>query len=424
MRVLSTRTVAVIAGVALVVVGILTTYMFLELGKSNDLLADTRATLTETTTALNDTSATLQETSSTLDTQIANNNDLAQANAAFADANSVLTGNLNDALGAIDEWQVAFADKEKDLEEANADLAQTKTELASTAMRLTESRNSLGALTSEHRRLQDTYGSLLATEATLRRNYNSLAEQYGDVEALQDQAKVLREEIAELEVMRRPLILSTERGTFACTGSMEPKITCLDEATWIDNPRPGEIVIGAVISFSPGCGDNGEKPGYIAHRVIDIKVENEVYSYWPKGDASDEPDNCWVPFANVRAYIVEIHKDARPENAELRDSVKDARAKVDEAWVEYHAAEEAYFAIIERYCGVGVNPRDCELPSPQYEIAISAHGDLEYALEVLEGRNEHYGCWLESAATAIYREGGESPLYKLCVPYIPPLRFN
>ena len=100
MRIVSTRTVAVVAGIALVVVGILSTYLFLELGKSNDLLADARGILTETTTSLNDTRATLQETSSALGTQIANNNDLAQANAAFVDANAVLTGNLNDALSA------------------------------------------------------------------------------------------------------------------------------------------------------------------------------------------------------------------------------------------------------------------------------------------------------------------------------------
>ena len=400
-------------------------YLYVELDQRTATLADTKTTLS-------DTRVVLQRTDQSLAAQVAQNADLQQANnslqsekAATEEANTTLTANLEDALDAIDEWQMALADRDAELSTANSELERTESELAETAVKLTLSRNSLNALTAEHRALQSSYGALLTTEATLRQSYNTLAQQSGDVESLQDKAQALREEIAELEVRRRPLILSVGRSAFACTGSMEPKITCLDEATWVDNPRPEEIVVGAVISFSPGCGDHDEEnPSFVAHRVMDIKVEDAVFYYWPKGDANDAPDGCWVPFSSVEAYIVELHKDVRPENAGLRDSVNGARERADEARSAFQAAEAEYDAIIERYCGVGVAPNDCALPSPQYEIAISAHRDYVYALEVWSVLDEHYRCWLDSASTAISREG-EPPLYLPCrAPFIPPPPFN
>ena len=316
------RRILILTGATLLAFVALAGYLYSELDQRSTDLAATRATLA-------DTRVVLQETDQSLAAQVAQNVDLRQANVGLQ--------------GAIGEWQVAFADKESELSTANAELAQTEselstanaelaqteselstanTELAQTESELADSRRSLDALDSQHRTLQGQYDSLQDTEAALRRDYNTLEDLYGDVEAL-------REEIVELEAKRRPLILAVDTDSFACTGSMEPKITCLDEATWLENPKPEEIVVGSVISFYPDCWTEEvvEDAAGTAHRVMDIKVENGVYSYWPKGDANEEPDGCWVPFDHVQGYIIEIHKDVRPENAVLRDFVNDASAK-------------------------------------------------------------------------------------------------
>ena len=74
---------------------------------------------------------------------------------------------------------------------------------------------------------------------------------FTQVDSLNSQINGLQIEIVSLEGRRAPLIVETYTGTFACTGSMEPKITCLDSATWLSNFEPQHVVIGAVISFTP-----------------------------------------------------------------------------------------------------------------------------------------------------------------------------
>ncbi len=404
-----TRRIFIPVAAALAVLISLAGYLYAELDQRSASLAATRATLA-------DTRVVLQETDQSLAAQVAQNADLRQA---------------NDGLqGAIGEWQAALADKESELSTANAEIAVKESELSTVnaeladkeselstvsaelavkESELTDSRRSLDALDSQHRTLQGQYDSLQDTEAALRRDYNTLEDLYGGVEAL-------REEIAELEAKRRPLILAVDTDSFACTGSMEPKITCLDEATWLENPKPEEIVVGTVITFYPDCltDEVVEDAAGTAHRVMDIKVENGVYSYWPKGDANEEPDGCWVPFDHVQGYIIEIHKDVRPENAVLRDFVNDASAKEREARDAFLEARADYFAIIERYCGVGVNPGDCLLASPEYEIAIAAHRVQEDAFEEWERWSEYHSCALDSARNAWYYTDGSPPLFLPC----------
>ena len=232
----------------------------------------------------------------------------------------------------------------------------------------------------------------------------------------------MRQRFEQLEEMRRPLILKSDRNGFACTGSMEPKLTCLDEATYVTNPRPEEITVGSTIYFNPSCWpeeDDTDSPG-IVHRVMDVKIENGVYSYWPKGDANEKPDGCWVPFDHVRGYIVEIHKGVRPQNAALRNSVNEAARLEAEAQSASEAAGEEYDSIIEQYCGPGVDPGDCSLYSPEYDIAIRAHQAWVDAYEEWEQYSDYHRCWHDSASSAIYRSTGEPPLY---VPCILPLGF-
>ncbi len=418
------RIINIVVGAGLMAFVALAGYLYTELAQRSTDLAETTATLA-------DTGLVLQETDQSLAAQVAQNAVLQQANDGLYDA--------------IDKWQAALADKESELTATNTELAQTEseltttnTELAQTESELADSRRSFDELGSQHRTLQGQYESLQATESALRRDYNALKELSGDMEWLQGRVEALQEEIAELEVKRRPLILASDRGGFLCTGSMEPKITCLDEVTWLENPKPEDIVVGSVISFYPDCSTEEvvEDAAGTAHRVMDIKVENSVYSYWPKGDNNREADGCWVPFENVQGYVIEIHKGVQPENATLRGLVNRAHEKEDEAWTALEASTERleeleaeYLAVIERYCGAGVKPGDCTLPSPEYEIADrvyrrydSAFRAYEAAFKEWENASEYAQCWHDAALNALYYNDGTPPLFSpFCITSPPPV---
>ena len=115
---------------------------------------------------------------------------------------------------------------------------------------------------------------------------------------------------------------TARRAGGTCTGSMAPALTCVDEATYRTAFDPADIEPGHIISFQPGCpSDDGGDDRSVAHRVMEVRVEQGRYSYWPKGDARREADGCWVPAENVNGYLIAIHQDVRPENMELRDEV-------------------------------------------------------------------------------------------------------
>ena len=280
--------------------------------------------------------------------------------------------------------------------------------------------------------MKSAYAALNRRHGELAIEHQTLSASVASVEDLEKQAEQLREQIKELKALREPLILGPGgryRGGLRCTGSMEPVITCLDEATWVADFQPEAIVVGTTISFAPdGWGGDGA-----AHRVTDVKVEGGVYFYWPKGDNNSAADGCWVPHTDVLAYITEIHRGVRPENAELRQHVNGAKAAVDEAWAAAEAAwatleerDAGYQALIDRYCGVGVNPSDCALPEPQYSETIAAWRDLEFArweysvaVEEYEGAAAYFACWVDTAGSAEWAPG-EPPIFALC-PIPPPV---
>ena len=92
------------------------------------------------------------------------------------------------------------------------------------------------------RQLQADLGTANARVDSLRTEtmdvearHRALEVAVGTVTQMEEQAGALQVEIDDLLERRRPLILSKQNetaGWFACTGSMEPVITCLDSATW------------------------------------------------------------------------------------------------------------------------------------------------------------------------------------------------
>ena len=167
-----------------------------------------------------------------------------------------------------------------------------------------------------------------------------------------------------------PTAPTTVRRGFLCTGSMEPAMSCLDEITYSAAFNPEEISVGNIISFRPSCqGAEGT-----SHRVVKVKVEQGRHWYWPKGDAMREPDGCWIPASNVRGYVVEVHRDVRPANAELRTLVNEAKRRFDN--------------VIDHYCGMGVEVQDCT-------VAPERHDEIMRVRAVLD-------CWQQVAIDSEY----------------------
>ena len=195
----------------------------------------------------------------------------------------------------------------------------------------------------------------------------------GTLDNLRAEAFTLRDDIADLEERRKPLILTRENAPtegFLCTGSMEPVITCLDEAVWLEDFRPEDVVVGAVIAYDPppGCKAFVGTGTAISHRVAAIRVSsNGTYEFWPQGDASDEPDGCWVPHTSVTGYIIELQRGVVPQNAARRDRVNGAKAAQD-------AAELVYLDLIERHCGHR-NPARCTVPYEHYPQVATAYNE-------------------------------------------------
>ena len=341
------------AAFLVVVLGAVTGYVGLvELPRVNALLLETRTELHEAQSNLEARQQELAAAQGALESERAVTMQLTETARALLHEQDRLTQILGLAternaalLGTVEATKATLAQTETELTETQADLKETadtleatqgtltstKATLMETQESLAETEDSLEAQTALNVRLGKENSNLQADKAGLEDSLETLTDRYDDLVArvgtknqLNDDIDDLRSEIRRLEEQRRPLVLSpgdTGRGGFLCTGSMEPVITCLDEATWLTDFRPEDIVVGTTIAFSPACW--GDQRG-VAHRVIDIEVRNGTYYYWPKGDNNRAPDGCWVPETNVRRYITQIHRDVRPENAELRQKVNSA----------------------------------------------------------------------------------------------------
>ena len=346
------------------------------------LVEETTATL-RSLTQQEAANAALEHTNSTLRSEKEN----LQGSLAVADAQSAALQAGLDALGErydrLDADHSSLTDQHDELSDAHEALNVLYVELE-------EDRNALAV---RHSGLLVDFTTLTTDQQTLtteldalKGQYRTLAEKAGELEKVEERISELEGEIERLAAMRRPLILGDgdlNRGGVACTGSMEPVLTCLDEVTWLQDFDPADIVVGTTIAFHPACWQSDRA---IAHRVMDIEVRDGIHYFWPKGDAAVEADGCWVPETNVRGYIVEIHKNVNPENAELRKAVLSAKGTYEEAL-------DAYYALRDRYCAR--NAAQCTVPRSVYGQILQLHQDAVRALSV-------YRCWNKNAQDSEY----------------------
>ena len=334
-----------------------------ELDATRHALGESQTTLDVTTSALRESSADL-EGEQALNVRLAEENiSLQNESARLASSLAVLQDRHSSLLQTADVNKTLLEDTRAELQvtksilkETGDTLADTQNTLADTQDTLVRNNNALETQTTLNARLdmenddlRHEYQGLQNRLETLTSQYDDLTAQAGTKEQLEAQAEELRIEIGRLEQMRQPLILDpgdSVRSGFLCTGSMEPVISCLDEAIWLTDFRPEDIVVGTTIAFAPSC--SGGSAG-AAHRVMQIEVRNGKYYYWPKGDNNREPDGCWVPEENIKRYITKIHLGTRPENADLRKHVNDAVG--------------AYYDLLDIHCK-GVSPSACIVGAP------------------------------------------------------------
>ena len=297
-------------------------------------------------------------------------------------ANAELTRERDDAIARGD---ALFLDKEHLTTDLTVARSNNENLLATNA----GLHSDLSDARAENNNLETRNEDLSGDLETARNEYRTLEDAVGTVEELQSTADGVRGEIVELEDKLRPLILSWDSrtvGGFYCTGSMEPTLGCLDAVTWIDEFDPSVIVEGAIISFNPNCWETHAErdDANTAHRVIDIRVEDDVYYFWPRGDGNEEDDGCWIPHGNVHSYAVEFFPDRYPQNDKLRRAVLNARDA-------YRAVRDEYQAVYLRYCGFpATDRRDCALPNHQFREVDALGDEVEAALTT-------YDCWYDVA---------------------------
>ena len=99
---------------------------------------------------------------------------------------------------------------------------------------------------------------------------------------------------------------------FACTGSMEPTITCGDKGEFLVNFEADDIPLGSIILFPAICGELVGAPlrySGIVHRIIEIDRSLSIVRYRTKGDANSVNDRCLVHQADVEGVLQYLYRD-------------------------------------------------------------------------------------------------------------------
>ena len=381
--------VSVLALVAVGGVG----FLFMELQKVNGELAGAWSDLVGAQAELGEVRADLVGAQAELGEVRA---DLVGAQAELGDMSQELDG-LRAELSDVNSQNTVIAAQyaqslssnvrlENALGEVGADLVGAQAELGDMNQELDDLGAELSDVNSQNTVLAAQYAELEGT--------------VGFLEALTKRVQEMSQELDDLRAQREPLILghnSVVSHNFACTGSMEPVLTCLDKATFLYDFKPEDVAVGATIDYRSNCRDDG---GVTTHRVMSIKVENGIYHYWPKGDGVEEPDGCWVPHTDVIGYIIAIEKDVVMENSVLRGQVNAARAVYIDAKDDYDVQNKAYLDLRQKYkeCGgsyAGTCPSYNKVSAKYFQV-------LEADLRYRTAYTWYSDCWLTNAKRSLY----------------------
>lgn len=254
--------------------------------------------------------------------------DLEQANAQLGQDYSHVQADFEAAQEAIDIWQEALAQEQSSLAATREELGQTEAELATSEGALATTESELAETEDTLATTQEELKSEKAAVATVAHELRSLQALVGskdqlesdletleaDVARVQEQIARVREEIREL-VAQRAIIPKPYKDEVACTGSMEPAITCLDRITF---RKVGDLdlEVGNVVTFEDG-------DDLILHRIIAIAESPTETYYLTKGDNNLLDDGLWLRRSELVEVVVGIEKGALANSfrTELRDKV-------------------------------------------------------------------------------------------------------
>ena len=210
---------------------------------------------------------------------------------------------------------------------------------------------SYSALSEENSGVKTTLQTLEAEKRGLEMQVEEFKLAHESVTNLEARAQGLRAVLAGLEEDRKTLQVRSREMFPTCTGSMEPKITCLDTVVVLQNFFPEDIAVDAVISYYPPNQTEAVDSPAVLHRVTEIKIEDGVHYFWPKGDALEEADGHWIPEGNVLGYAIELRQGTRPENSALRERVNGAREAYLSGREKMLEARDQYDQTVSRHCG-------------------------------------------------------------------------
>ncbi len=286
------------------------------------------------------------------------------------------------------------------MESTSEELATTSEALSETSADLESTSRQLDTTTT---RLNDTTTELNDTKADLAETSTQLGTVTHDLTQLEDRVVDL-EAVEAMIAERTPLIPQTSIGGFTCTGSMEPKITCMDEARWLDNYDPNDIVVGAVIDFTPADCDP-DATDRISHRVIEIRMEGGL-AFRAKGDNNPRDDDCCITPENVYGYITALYKDVRPEFGPVRDRVNTAYDATQLTYAAWEKADKEYGDYVSRRCPNYVCPRD-----GVYRKAKGLYDAMEAARVKHAEAVKQWECKIEEAKDSAELD---VPIFRIC----------
>ena len=378
-----------------------------ELESTSGELADTRGELASTTEVLSATTAELESASGELEST---SGDLERTTKTLIATTGELAA-TQDELGSTAQQLEVTA---KELDETAEDLEASSKELATTNEVLDKTTEDLS---STSRELETTTTELNSTRVDLTRTATQLSDVTHDLNNLQSRVgdlEAVETKVTELEILiaeRTPLIPQTTISNLSCTGSMEPKLTCLDRARWLANYDPNDIVVGAVIAFTPSEDCNlTYTSALVSHRVIEIRTEGGL-AFRTRGDNNFEDDGCWIVSEDIIGYITALYKNVRPEFAPLRDRVNAAHASLVSTRTAWVTARDEYEDYVSRYCP------NYTCRTGTYNKASRLFNKVETARVEYEKAIAQYECKLEEA-----KSSGEIgfPVFKICgLPLLP-----
>ena len=291
------------------------------------MLFQTRSTLDETILARDTARQEIRDLNSNIDdlTELSNQKSTQIANL------ETESQNKSETIASRDE---SIATLEDEVSTLNQSLADRRTEIANlqnlneqAQAEITSNLEEIQSLETDNESLSVKLETSQETNANLDRQLTRISNslrlannKIASLEALEGEygetIRTLREEISVLEDAREALILRQVETDFACTGSMEPVITCLDVGVWNRNWTEDDLVIGAVVSYKDKDG------GHTAHRIID-KKPGYILTKGDNGLYTSQNDG-WIAIDKVNYYLIDLIKNVNTHNADLRSEVNEA----------------------------------------------------------------------------------------------------